>query len=299
MPSRDHSSLSPGDHTRELDFDGRRRSYIVRVPPEAKPPSGWPVVLAFHGGGTNALTMVDFSGLTEKADEAGFVVVYPNGTGRVSRALTFNGGACCGHAARHRVDDVGFVAALLDDLGRVLPVDTRRVFATGMSNGGMLCYLLASRQAPRIAAIASVAGTMATRGCSPARPVPVLHFHGTADEYVPYLGGRGKRSRTGVEFYSVEHTIRTWVKANGAAAQPRETQLPVKFVDGTRITRTSYGAGHGSAEVVLYTIHEGGHTWPGRTPGVKSLGRATLNISANDLMWTFFQRHPLPQTVDE
>jgi polyhydroxybutyrate depolymerase len=288
-----YSHLFPGEHTRQLTVDRRERSYVVHVPEAATPPAAWPVVLAFHGGGTNAETMIRFSGLSQKADTAGFVAVYPNGSGRLPRALTFNGGNCCGHALRHGVDDVKFVGELLDDLATVLPVDERRVFATGMSNGAMLCYLLAGQMADRIAAIAPVAGPMGTPSCSPARPVPVVHFHGTADEFAPYNGGRGRRSRTGVKFFSVEHTVSTWVKANGANPRPAVTQLPLKYVDGTRVTRTQYGAGHGSAEVVLYTIHEGGHTWPGRETPLKFLGKATLNISANDLMWTFFQRHPL------
>jgi polyhydroxybutyrate depolymerase len=285
--------MIPGDHTRQLTVDNRERSYVVHVPAVATPPQAWPVVLAFHGGGTNAETMIRFSGLSKKADEAGFVAVYPNGSGRLPRALTFNGGNCCGHALRHGVDDVKFVGELLDELATVLPVDERRIFATGMSNGAMLCYLLASQMAGRIAAIAPVAGPMGTPSCSPSRPVPVIHFHGTADEFAPYNGGRGRRSRTGVRFYGVDHTVSTWVKANDANNRPTVTQLPLKYVDGTRVTRTHYGAGHGSAEVVLYTIHEEGHTWPGRETPLKFLGKATLNISANDLMWTFFQRHPM------
>jgi len=285
--------MEPGDHTRQLTVDDRERSYIVHVPAVTSPPAVWPVVLAFHGGGTNAETMIRFSGLSEKADEAGFVVVYPNGSGRSSQALTFNAGNCCGHALRYDVDDVKFVGQLLDDLTRMLPVDARRVFATGMSNGAMLCYLLAGQMADRIAAIAPVAGPMGTASCSPSRPVPIIQFHGTADEFAPYRGGRGRRSRTGVKFLSVDQTISAWVAANGANPRPTVTQLPLKYVDGTRVTRTHYGAGHGSAEVVLYTIHEGGHTWPGRETPLKFLGKTTLNISANDLMWIFFQRHPM------
>jgi polyhydroxybutyrate depolymerase len=285
--------MIPRDHTRKLTVDNRERTYVVHVPAVATPSKAWPVVLAFHGGGTNAETMIRFSGLSEKADQSGFVAVYPNGTGRSPRALTFNGGNCCGYALRHGVDDVKFVGQLLDDLATVFAVDERRIFATGMSNGAILCYLLADQLADRIAAIAPVAGPMGSASCSPSRPVPIVHFHGTADEFAPYSGGHGRRSRTAVKFYSVDHTVGAWVKANGANPRPEVTQLPLKYVDGTRVTRTHYGGGHGSADVVLYTIHDGGHTWPGRETPLKSLGKTTLNISANDLMWTFFQRHPM------
>src|SRR5262249_41276708 len=149
----------------------------------------FPVVLAFHGGGSNAGQMVRFSGLNDKADQAGFLVVYPNGTGRLEQALTWNGGNCCGYAMLNKVDDGAFVRALLDDLGKVAKVDAKRVYATGMSNGAILAYRLASELSDRIAAIAPVSGPMGTEKCNPTRPVPVLHFHGTDDDFAPFKGG--------------------------------------------------------------------------------------------------------------
>ena len=211
-------SLTPGDHTRTLQHDGRARSYIVHVPPkyDAKPT---PVVLAFHGGGSNAEQMVRFCGLNEKADKEGFIVVYPNGTGRIERMLTWNGGNCCAYAMWNNVDDVGFTRALLDDLATVANIDTKRVFATGISNGGIMCYRLASELSDRIAAIASVAGTMGVKTCNPKRPVPVMHFHGTEDKFLPFKGGIGERSLAQVVFISVDQTIQTWVKADGCFAR--------------------------------------------------------------------------------
>src|SRR5581483_1221143 len=138
-----------------------------------------PVVLAFHGGGSNAMQMADFCGLNAKADGAGFIVAYPEGSGRLARDHTWNGGNCCGYAMEQKVDDVGFVRVLLDDLAWRARIDTKRVYATGMSNGAVMAYRLASELADRIAAIAPVAGPMGTATCKPSRPVSVMHFHGT------------------------------------------------------------------------------------------------------------------------
>ena len=283
--------LGSGTHTRELTVDGRSRRYVVYVPerrPDGRP---WPVVLAFHGGGTNAEIMMRFSGLNEKAAEAGFLAVYPDGTGRLERMLTWNGGNCCGYAQRKKVDDVKFVGAVLDDLKTALPIDPNRVFATGMSNGAILCYLLASQMADRIAAIAPVSGTMGTATCAPCRPVSVCHFHGTQDDFLPYQGGLAKRSLTRTRFYSVEHSIRAWVRANGCNPEGKTTVLPDQADDGMRVVRTVYSGGKDDTEVVLYTIEGGGHTWPGRPSRLEYLGPCTRDISANDVIWDFFLRH--------
>lgn len=286
--------LGPGDHARTLTVDGRSRSYLVHVPPQYLPDRPVPVVLAFHGGGSNADQMVRFCGLNEKADQEGFVVVYPNGTGRTDRILTWNGGNCCGYAMLNAVDDVGFVRALLDDLGKVLHVDHKRVFATGMSNGAIMAYRLASELSDRIAAIAPVAGPMGTARCNPKRPVPVIHFHGTDDQYAPFQGGKGAKSVSQTRFYSVEHSIRAWVRANGCPETPVVVELPDKADDAMRVRRKTYGPGKEGAEVVLIEIENGGHTWPGREPLLARLGKSTKDISANDLMWEFFARHPMP-----
>ena len=285
--------LGPGDHTLSLAVGDLQRSAIVHVPPRYVRAVPMPVVLAFHGGGANADTMVRFSGLNEKADEAGFIAVYPNGTGRLSRMLTFNGGNCCGQAAANGLDDVEFTRRLLDDVANACTIDPKRVFATGMSNGGIMAYRLASELSDRIAAIAPVGGPMGTKGCRPGRPVSVIHFHGTDDAFAPFQGGRG-RGLSGTSFFSVDHSIAAWVEADGCNPTPVTIRLPDTTDDGTTVTRTTYGQGKDGAEVVLIAIEGGGHTWPGREPRLASLGKSTRDISANDLMWAFFQRHPLP-----
>jgi polyhydroxybutyrate depolymerase len=251
-----------------------------------------PVVLVFHGAMSNAQQIVRYTGLNDKADQAGFVAVYPNGTGRLERMLTWNAGNCCGSAERNQVDEPAFVRALLDQLTGETRFDERRVFATGLSNGAMLCYRLAAEMSDRIAAIAPVSGPMGTESCQPARPVSVIHFHGTADPYVPFDGGQGEKSLTTIRFFSVEHSIRQWVAADGCPAEPTVTHLPQKVDDGTSVIRKHYGSGRQGAEVVLVEIEGGGHTWPGRQLPFEFLGRPTKNVSANDLMWDFFVRHP-------
>jgi polyhydroxybutyrate depolymerase len=279
-------------HTRSVTVGGRKRTYLVHVPPKHDPKMPAPVILALHGATMNGPMMAWFSGLNKKADEAGFVVVYPNGTGTNS-SFTWNGGNCCGYAFQNRVDDVAFIRAVLDDLAQTLQVDANRVYATGMSNGAIMAYRLASELSDRIAAVAPVSGTMGTERCEPQRPVPVIHFHGTNDEFIPFQGGKGEKSLSGTDFYAVDHPIRAWVKANGCNEEPTTEELPDRAKDGTKVTKKTYGGGKDGAEVVLVVIEGGGHTWPGRKLLVRSLGKATKNVSANDLMWEFFEKHPM------
>lgn len=286
-------TLKAGNHTRFVEVGKKTRSYLVHVPPGGDKAKAVPLVLAFHGGGSNAQQMVRFCGLNDKADKEGFLVVYPSGSGRLAGVLTWNAGNCCGYAQEQDVDDVAFVRALLDDLAKAARVDAKRVYATGISNGGMIAYRLASELSDRIAAIAPVAGPMGTETCKPKRPVPVIHFHGTDDEFAPFKGGTGAKSRSGTDFYSVEHSIRAWVKANGCKEEPATEQLPEKVADGTKVVRKTYGGGKDGAEVVLVVIEGGGHTWPGRAPTLKVLGKSTQNIAANDAMWDFFQKHKM------
>jgi polyhydroxybutyrate depolymerase len=237
----------------------------------------------------NAAMMARFCGLSEKADQAGFVVVYANGTGSTPFFLYWDAGGVRGRAA----DDVGYVAKLLDDLATVVKVDHKRVFATGMSNGAMMCYRLAAELSQRIAAIAPIAGTVAVDRCEPRRAVSVLHFHGTRDGLVLY-GGPDERTPKNIKFLSVEDTIRIWVEVNGCPKTPVIEDLQDVANDGTKVRKRQYGPGKEGTEVILYVIEGGGHTWPGRDARVRFLGKSTKDVSANDLMWDFFQRHPMP-----
>jgi polyhydroxybutyrate depolymerase len=287
----DPAKLTAGDHRRTLTAGGIERDYLMHIPPGYEGTNRAPVVLAFHGGLSNARQMVHFCGLNDKADEAGFIVIYPNGTGLTEGAFTWNGGNCCGHAQRQNVDDVAFIRAVLDDLAGEAHIDPHRVYATGMSNGGLMAYRVAAELSDRIAAIAPIGGPMGMETCRPARPVSVIHFHGTDDKFAPFEGGKGERSVSQIHFFSVSHSIDNWVRANECPPQPAVTPLPAKIHDGTQVTRSVYGPGKEGAEVVLYRIEGAGHTWPGRKPSLLFLGKSTQNISANDLMWEFFEKH--------
>jgi polyhydroxybutyrate depolymerase len=291
-------ALGAGDHSRTVKVGELSRRYQIHVPGRYDSTKAMPVIIAFHGGGGNPASMVRLSGLNAKSEEAGFIVVDPFGTGRLeNQLLTFNGGGCCGYAMENKIDDVAFTAALLDDLATVVKVDASRVYATGLSNGGIVSHYVASELSDRIAAIAPVGGPLMIDAVNAKRAVPVMHFHGTADAFAPFQGGYGKgtfgRSKGVTDFRSVEHTIQTWVKNNGCKATPEVVPLPDKAADDMKCTRKTWGGGRDGSEVVLIEIGGGGHTWPGMKPIVEMLGPSTMNISANDLMWEFFQKHPL------
>lgn len=292
LPTFALAPLPPGDHLRSMTIGEQNRSYLVHIPPSYDPKRPAPIVLVFHAAVMNGPLMARFTGLNEKADEAGFVAVYPNGTGRSSLLLFWDAGGVRSQPS----DDVGFVAKMLDDLATVVNVDPVRVYATGMSNGAMMCYRLASELSDRIAAIAPVSGTMATEACHPERPVSVLHFHGTEDAIVLF-GGPDARTPKDLFFKSVDASIQAWASINGCPSTPMVARLPDQVDDGTTVAKTSYGPGKNGSEVILYAIEGGGHTWPGRTSRLPLplplLGKSTLEVSANDLIWEFFRKHAL------
>jgi polyhydroxybutyrate depolymerase len=280
--------LPSGDHLQTLIIGAQDRPYSIHVPPSYDPEKPTPVVLVLHSAAMNGATMARFCSLNEKADRSGFVVVYPSGTGASRFFLYWDAGGVRGRIS----DDVGYMAKLLDDLATVVNVDPRRVYATGMSNGAMMCYRLASELSDRIAAIAPVAGTMAIETCRPRRPVSVLHFHGAKDTLVLF-GGPDDRIPKNLKFSSAEDSVRAWAKADGCPEMPVVAEMPNIADDGTTVQRKTYGPGRGGSEVILYTIEGGGHTWPGREPPIQFLGKSTRDISANDLIWDFFQKHPM------
>ena len=289
-PALESASLPPaaGDYERTLAFGGGTRYYELHVPAGASMRDPLPVVLVFHGGMGNAQGARRATHFDRKADREKFLVVYPQGLGAFPRRfLTWNSGNCCGRAQRENADDVGFVRAILDDLPRYVKVDERRVFATGFSNGAMISNRLGCELAERIAAIAPVSGTLGIAGCKPARPVPVIHVHGTADQNCPYAGGTGAHSLAGVSFRSVADSVKAWRTADRAVA--------VAQVSAHGAVKTErWAAGPGGADVVLVTIEGQGHVWPGGEGLLPEnmVGRDVGALDATDLVWEFFKEHP-------
>ena len=277
--------LGPGDHKRAITVDGSKRTCRIHVPATYDPKKPSAVILALHGAVTDAEIMERFSGLSKTADEYNFVVVYPN-----ALLFTWNAGLS---NKNNTSDDVKYLGKLLDDLEGVLNVDKKRVYMVGLSNGGMMTYRAAGEMSERIAAIASVAGTMPDAKFEPKRPISVLHFHGTKDTLVPFNGPNAKNDSFGImKFRSVNDTVMSCVKANGCSETPVVTEMAMKQ-DKVKVLRQEYGKGKDGSEVVLYVIEGGGHTWPGSTLSPPFLGLSTNNISANEIMWEFFKKHPL------
>ena len=264
------------DATWTITSGGQARTFNVHVPAAYDPTRATPVVLNFHGYSSDAAQEDLLAQMSAKADTEGFIAVHPEGLSN-----SWNAGACCGASAQNGVDDVGFVRDMLDALEQKICVDARRVFATGMSNGGFLSHRLGCELSSRIAAIAPVAGVLALAACNPTRPMPVMHFHGTADTLVPYDGDPAQN------FPDVASTFAAWAKRDGCVGQPTET---FRKLDAHCATYATCAAG---ATVTLCTIDGGGHTWPGGTP-IPSLGYTTPNLSATDAMWDFFKKNPMP-----
>lgn len=275
-----------GAEEQTLTVDGRRRSVLIHVPKRLLGKADNPAVIVLHGGASNPRMMELYSGLSRKADEVGFIAVYPEGTGRLN-LLTWNAGSCCGYAVTHKVDDLKFIGMVIDLLISRYRVAANRVYVTGISNGAMMAYRLAVEMPERIAAVAAVAGTLEVEARQVRAPVPIIHFHGTQDKHVPYDGGKGKR----FSFNSVDATIAFWVKVNDLRPEPKVESLPDRARDGTNVVKYSYANKDNIERVVLYKVIGGGHTWPGVERAERILGTATLDISANDLIWDFFNRH--------
>jgi polyhydroxybutyrate depolymerase len=261
------------DFTITMERGGHTRTAQVHLPPAVDGGAPLPVAFNFHGYSATGQQQADYSALNTKADELGFATVHPNGVHR-----SWNGGACCGRAQGQDVDDVGFVDALLEELPRHFPVDQRRVYATGMSNGAFLSYRLACERANRFAAIVTVAGVNGMASCAPSRPVPLLHFHGTEDRLVDYQG---------TTFVGVRASVEQWPGRMGCTTAARET-----FRQGDAVCET-FDPCNGGAEATLCTIEEGGHTWPGAAY-VPGLGRVTQELDASRQALEFFARFALP-----
>jgi polyhydroxybutyrate depolymerase len=276
----------------QIEVQGRK--VLIHVPPGYDPGHPAPLVLAFHGGGGSAAFMADDSryGLQREADRDGFIVAFPNGASRLpgGRFATWNAGGCCGYARDQGSDDVGFARAVVGAIEARYAVDASRVFATGMSNGGMMAHRLACDAADVFRAVASVAGTDATMHCSPSRPVSVLHIHARDDDHVRFDGGAGPgafRDRQSVmDFISVPETIARWVRRDQCSGGPqRVLQVQGAYCD-------AYKACAGGAQVELCVTDTGGHSWPGADRVRRGKEAASTALDASATIWKFFASQP-------
>lgn len=285
-----NSELGAGDYTLKLKQDEQLRQYMVHVPTSYHPSQATPMVISLHGGGGNMSYQAseEYYHLISASEKAGFIAVFPNGYSRLSsgKLATWNAGICCGNARDKNIDDVGFIKSVINDMKARANIDSKRIYANGMSNGGMMSYRLACELADSVAAIASVAGTDGTLQCKPSRPISVLHIHAVDDDHVLFNGGSGIKSKTHADFISVSNTISKWVKQNACNPTPQRV-LTVKGAYCDLYSNCQH-----NTQVKLCVTETGGHSWPGGTK-VRGGAAGSTAINANDLIWTFYQENTM------
>ncbi len=259
-----------------ITHDGGPRTYSLTIPTSYTGNAPLPLVLNLHGIGTDGSIQRGYSQFDPVAEANDFFVVYPNGLD-----LQWDSGFGTG------VDDVGFLSDLIDTLSMAYNIDPNRVYSTGMSNGGFQSYQLACELSDKIAAIASVTGALpvvVNLGCNPTHPMPVMQIHGTADGTVLYLG-------QWPNYFGALAGVEEWVAKNNCNPTPDITNVPdINTADNCTASRYYYTGCDGGAEVELYRVDGGGHTWPG-TPIV--IGVTNQDFSASEVIWEFFNRFTL------
>lgn len=268
-----------------LTHDGIERTYTVFIPEAYDSTNAIPLVFNFHGYGSNAGQQTFYANLAVEAAANNFLLVHPQGTQNAMGANFWNAnwGA--------EVDDIGFTVAMIDALSDEYNVDSLRVYSTGMSNGGYMSYALACALSDRIAAIASVTGTMTagqTDICETIRTVPIMQFHGTADPTVPY---EGSQFGEGIDF-----VMEYWAEKNACGSDPEFIMIPdTDMADGSTAEHYIWSTEDNEALVELYKIIDGEHTWPGAS---FNNGVTNQDINASALIWEFFSKHSLPEAEE-
>jgi polyhydroxybutyrate depolymerase len=268
---RDETPL-PGDssvHT--MAFGGLDRTYRLHKPPGLT--AAAPLVVMLHGATGTGEQAEKSYGWDQLADSAHFVVAYPEGVGH-----TWNGHGCCGKAMRENVDDVGFITAMVRQISADLPIDKSRVYAAGISNGGIMSYTLACNTGI-FAAIGPDSATMLD-ACTAPHPTSVIHIHGTADKVVPYNGGQGWSTVNGP---SIADLNAFWRKADQCGPPDVTTNAPLT---------TSTAACADKRSVELITIDGGRHQWPGGTTVLEKRDPTSHALNATQTIWQFFAAHP-------
>jgi polyhydroxybutyrate depolymerase len=262
---------------------GRWRTFLTHLPTGYNPSVKYPLVLAFHGGGLLGYESIQYqSRLSQKSDTAGFIVVYPEGV-KIAGSRTWNAGGCCPPSTTQNIDDVGFVNSLLDYLFTKRPIDTTRVYATGFSNGALLCYRLANQLTHRFAAIAPVAGNVMYYPWNPSRSIPIISFHSYKDLNVKYYGGVTVGS-TGT-YFPPQDSVFTLISSNYSCGILKDTL----FHNTNQYDHFKYSNCSCNAIIEQYVSYDGEHSWPG---GLSAGGVTVSNqFSATYLMWQFFQNY--------
>jgi polyhydroxybutyrate depolymerase len=278
--------------TQSIDVQGQTRTYNLYVPHHLPKNKKVPLVFVFHGGGGAGVNAERLTRFSDMADRGGFVVVYPNAFAK----YWIDGRDDDITRAYAHIDDVAFIAALIDKLSRSHRIDANKIFATGYSNGGIFSHYLAAHLSDRIAAIAPVIGGIADpfdKSFKPDRPVSVLIMQSTHDRLVPFDGGgidRGKRGKV----ISTKKTVKKWTAHNRCAEHAQSEDLPDKdTTDNCTVNRALWSC-HGGTDVALYTLRGAGHTWPGgaQTDKQRKLGKVCHDIDATEVIWDFFKNHP-------
>jgi polyhydroxybutyrate depolymerase len=268
----------------EVLSSGRKRSYLLHVPKTYQPNRPTALVICLHGFSEWPAHVMRLSHWNQLADEDGFLVVYPRGS---RFPLRWN---CGGRFSQQEQaqQDVQFISDLIDQLKKEYNLDETRIYANGLSNGGGMSFLLAGQLSGRIAAIGSVGGAYALPWADyhPKRPVAAIIFHGTADPIVPYHGKTWGTS--GFSLPDIPQWVETLAARNGC--QTNSVPLPAN----SSVSGIYYPGDPNHADVVFYTVAEGGHTWPGGKKMVPIIvGKTTADVDATRLMWKFFQEHPM------
>ncbi|MEM6346671.1 MAG: PHB depolymerase family esterase [Bacteroidota bacterium] len=262
--------------------ENRLREYIVYIPANFDSTSPMPLLLNFHGYTSNASEQIYYGNFQPIADTAGFLIVAPQGTRNFSNITHWNVGW-----GGSTVDDVSFANALIDSMIATYNVDPNRVYSTGMSNGGFMSHQLACELSDRIAAVASVTGSMTEAklaACNPQHPTPVMQIHGTADLVVPYTGQSPWTAH-------VDSVVAYWARYNRCELPPIETDLQdISPSDGSTVRLYQYRNGSNGAEVELYKVFNGGHTWPNNQ--FISAG-TNFDFDASLAIWEFFSQYDL------
>jgi polyhydroxybutyrate depolymerase len=282
--------------TVDIRAGGFRRSYLVHIPSGYAPETSLPLVVVIHGAFDTADGMERFSGFSRLADRENFVVLYPNGMGILGFLQHWNAGHCCGIAARDNLDDVGFVAATIEDVCARVHVDRHRIYMVGFSNGGMLAYRFAAERGDLVAAVAPLAASIGGRPAEgipewripePVQPVSIITMHGLLDDGVPYEGGVSHYRGGSRTYRSVAESVGFWVDRNGC----REQEIRQSMYGG-RVSLKWWKGCKNDTEVALYSIKEWGHLWPGQYfMAALPEDDPLRNFDAAEIIWDFFKSH--------